>query len=167
MAIGVYAIADILSVFFRFFFLRNRNQYIFFESCEVQKSFSFFFIFSCEGSFFFGKSSKCLSVDRLRCEQRRFYVVTSVGLVLYILADLGPCGELLTKQTSFLVQPFVRLARTELQNFTSLAIFACHNIACKPPRNVRTRTTFKAYSSKPTQDKLNRDKTADVGNSQL
>ena len=89
-------------VFFRVFFPRNLNRYIFFEPCEVPTAFHFMNC-SCEGGFFFGQSSKRLSADRLRCEHRRFYMVTSVGLVSYILADLGLRGELLTKQTSFLV----------------------------------------------------------------
>ena len=75
---------------------------------------------SHEGSFFFGQSFKRLSADHLRCEHRRFYMTTSVGLASYILADLGPHGELLTKQTSFLVQPYAWLVRIALQNFTSL-----------------------------------------------
>ena len=81
--------------------------------------FFFFFYFSCQGSLYFGQSSKRLSADRLRCEHRHFYMVTSVRLVSYILANLGPRGELLTKQASFLVQPYARIARITLQNFTS------------------------------------------------
>ena len=105
--------------FFRFSFPRNQNQYIFFKLCEVPTVFPFI-NFSCEGSFFFRQSSKHLSVDRRRCEHRCFYMAASVGLVPYILADLEPCGELLTKQTSFLMQPYARLARISSQNFVSL-----------------------------------------------
>ena len=89
------------------------------EPCEVPAVFPFINLF-CEGSFFFGQSSKRLSADRLRCEHRRFYMATSVGLVSYILADLGPRGELLTKQPSFLVQPKARLARIASRHFGSL-----------------------------------------------
>ena len=85
--------------------------------------------FSCEGSFFFGQSSKRLSANHLRCEHRRFYKVTSVGLVLYILADLGPHGKLLTKQTSFLLQPYAWLARITLRNFSSLFSLATMSLA--------------------------------------
>ena len=66
-----------------------------------------FINFSCEGSFFFGQSSKHLSADRLKCEHRRLSMATSVRLVSHILADLGLHGKLLTKQMSFLVQPYV------------------------------------------------------------
>ena len=110
------------TLFFGFSFPRNQNRYIFFEPCEVQTVFPFF-QFSCEGSFFFGQSSKRLSADHLRCEHRRFYMVTSVGLVPYILADLGPRGVLLTKQTSFLFSRATlcaTAARIALQNFTCL-----------------------------------------------
>ena len=68
-----------------FSFPRNRNQYIFFEPCEVPAVFPYF-SFSCKGSFFFGQSLKRLS-GRLRCEHRRFHMNTLVGLVSYALAD--------------------------------------------------------------------------------
>ena len=55
-----------------------------------------------------------------RCEHRRFYMATSMRLVSYILTEIGPCGELLSKQTNFLVQPYALLARIMLQNFASL-----------------------------------------------
>ena len=54
----------------------------------------------------------------------------------YILTQIGPCGKLLTKQTSFLVQPYVRLVRIVLQNSTSPLIFDRHNLASKPPWNM-------------------------------
>ena len=85
-----------------------------FFSSNAKFIFSFFFQFFCEGCFFFGQSSKCLSAGRLRCEHRHFYMVTSVGLVSYILAALG----LVTKQNGFLAQPYAWLARIALQNFT-------------------------------------------------
>ena len=89
-------------------FLPTKPEPIFLESWEVLTLFHFI-NFSCEGNFFFGQSSKRLSADHLRCEHRHFYTVTSVGLLSYILADLGPRGELLKKQRSFLVQPMRNL----------------------------------------------------------
>ena len=97
--------------------------FFFSEPCGVQIVFLFSFFFfncSCQDRFFFGQSSKRLSAYILRCEHRRFSMVISVGLVLHILAVQGPCGELLEKQTSFLVQPYTLYARFALQNFTSL-----------------------------------------------
>ena len=102
-------------VFFGVSFARNRNWYIFFEPHEVPTVFPFI-NFSCKGSFSFGQSSKHISADHVRCEHIYFYMVTSVGLVLYILADLGLHGELLTKQMCFLVHSYARLARIALQN---------------------------------------------------
>ena len=63
------AITDTLCVFFGFSIPGNRNRYIFFESCEVSIVFPFIN--------FFCQSSKRLSADRLRCEDRCFYMVTS------------------------------------------------------------------------------------------
>ena len=78
-----------------FFPPRNRNRYIFFESCEVLAVFPFINM-SCEDRFSFGQSSKLLSADRLRCDTDvRFYGATSVGFVSYILADLGLREELM------------------------------------------------------------------------
>ena len=67
--------------------------------------------------FFFSQSSKLLSADSLRSEQRCFYIVTSIRFVSYILTDLRPHGELLTEQTSFLMQPYARFVRIVLGNF--------------------------------------------------
>ena len=146
----------------RFSSPRNRNRYIFFfEPCEVP-TVSPFFNFSCKGSFFFGQFSKCLSDDRLRCEHRRFYMIISVGLVSYILADLGPRGELLTKQTSVLVQPYGLLARTALKNLANLFSPATFSLASLHEMHVRARRHFKRYASESTQDKINRDKMADI-----
>ena len=80
-----------------------------------------------------------------------------------MLADLELCGEFLTKQMSFPVQPNVRLARIVLQNSTSL-FSACHNTASLHETHVRARhqAIFKRYASEPDQDKLNRDKMADM-----
>ena len=100
-------------------FLSQETRTDTFSSSHVRSpNSSSLFQFFCEGSFLSslfwggggrgegegggGQSSKRLSGNRLRCEHRRFYMVTSVGLVSCILADLGPSGELLTKQTSFL-----------------------------------------------------------------
>ena len=103
--------------------------------------------FSCKGSFFFGQSSKCLTDDRLRCEHRCFYMATSVRLVSHILADPGPRGTLLTKQTSFLAQPYARLARTASRNFASLfspatilraSLYKTHIIMRVTPRHYQT-----------------------------
>ena len=116
ISIRGYAIANTHWVFFGVSFPRNQNWYIFFKPCKVPIVSPFIDI-SCEGSFFFGQSSKRLSADRLRCEHRCFYMVTSIGLVLYILTDLGLHGKLLTKQTSCLMQPYAWFA---LRNFASL-----------------------------------------------
>ena len=149
---------------FWFPFQRNRNRHIFFEPFKIPIVFGFI-SFSCEGSFFSGQqSSKGLSADRLRCEHRRFYMVTSVGLVSYIVPDLGLRGKLLTNQTSFLVQPYARLARIALRNFTSLFSPATVPRANSHETHVRERlkAISKRYASEPTQDKLNRDRMADV-----
>ena len=166
---------------FSFSFPRNWNRYIFFEPIPPPpppppllppyqvlhsnhaKFYQFFpFInFSCEGSFFFSQPSKCLSADRLRCEHRRFYTCTYVGIVPfvpYIFAGLGPHGELLTKRTSFLVQPSARLTRIVLRNCQA-------NLACKSTRNPCVRATlghFQTVAFDPTQDELNQDKMADM-----
>ena len=103
----------------RFSFPGNWNRYIFFKPCEVPTTFPFI-NFSCKDSFFFGQPPKCLSADCLWCEHRRFYMATLIGLVLYILADLKPCGKLLTKPTRFVVKPHVWQARIMLQNFRCL-----------------------------------------------
>ena len=112
---------------------------------KFKQFFMFFFLFliynfSCEGSFSFGQSSKHLSADHLRCDHRRFNMATSVGLVSYILEALGPRGELLT------ANEFSRatLCATCENRDTKLhkLIFACHNLACKPPQNASTRTTL-------------------------
>ena len=63
-----------------------------------------------------------------------------------ILADLGPCSELLTKHMSILVQPFARLARIASQNFEgifspatiSLASLHKTHTCTRPPRQLRT-----------------------------
>ena len=91
-------------------------------------------------------------------------MVTSVGLVSYILADLGPRGELLTKQTSFLVQPYARLTKITLQNFISLFSPAAISLASlhETHAGARHKAIFKRYPSEPTQDKLNWDKMADM-----
>ena len=44
-------------------------------------------IFSCKGSFFFGRSLKRLSAYRFGCEHRRFYVATSDGLVWHMYSQ--------------------------------------------------------------------------------
>ena len=69
----------------------------FLRAMQSSNSFSLFFNFSCEGSFFFGQSSK------LRHGYFRWivsYILAElgprVGLVSYILAEQGPRGELLT-----------------------------------------------------------------------
>ena len=123
-----------------------------------------FINFSCEGSFFFGQSSRRLSADRLRCEHRRFYMATSVGLVSYLFVDLGPRGALLTMQTSFVVQLYARLARIALRNFASLFSPATISLASLHETYLCARhyATVKWSASDPSQDKLNRDKMADT-----
>ena len=147
-------------MFFGFSLPRNRNRYIFFDHAKLEQLINF----SCEGSVFLGQSLKRLSANRLRCEHRHFYKVTPVGLVLYILADLGPPGEVLTKQTIFLVQPYARFARIALQKFASqfspatISLESLH----KTHVCVRHQAIFKRYASEPIHDKLNRDKMADM-----
>ena len=99
---------------------RNPNQYIFLVPCEVPTVFVPYINFSCQSSSFFSQCLKRLSADHLRCDHRCFYMVTSIWLVSYILAELGPGGKLLKKQTSFLVQPHAWLVRIVLWNFPSL-----------------------------------------------
>ena len=113
-----------------------------------------------------GQSLKRLSADRPRCERRRFYMVTSVGLVSYVFADLGPHGELLTRQTSFLVQTLCAACEHRITKFRK-PTFACHNLACKSLRNARLRATLchfqtVGYASKRAQDKQKWDKMPDV-----
>ena len=150
-------------MFFGFSFSRNRNRYIFFEQYEVPTVLPFINFF-CKGSFFFGQYSKCLSADCLRCERRRFYKVTSVGLVSYILADLGPRGELLKKQTSFLVQTYAQVARITSQNFASLFSLARILLASLHKMKVRAQhqAIFEQCASKPTKDNLKQDKMANM-----
>ena len=149
----------------RFLLPKKPEPIHFLRSMRSYKSFSFFFNFSCEDSFFFGQSSKHLSADRLRCEHRLFYMVTSVGLNCFVhTRNPGPRGELLTKQTSFLVQPYARLARIALQHFTNLVLPATISLTRLHETHVRTRhkAIFKRCASEPTQDKLTRDKMADM-----
>ena len=95
-------------------FLPKKSEPIHFLRA-IRSCISFPFInFSCVDSFFFDQSSKHLSADHLRYEHGHSYMATSVGLVSYILADQGQRDELPTKQTSFLVQPYVGLAKIVL-----------------------------------------------------
>ena len=91
-------------------------------------------------------------------------MAASVGLVSYILADLGLCGELLTKQTSFLMQSYARLARIASRNFVSLFPPATISLTNLHKTHVCTQhlAIFKRYAAKPTLDKLNRCKKVDV-----
>ena len=113
-----YLSESMQSLFFGFSLPWNRNRFIFFKPYIVPTVFPFI-NFSCQGSFFYSQSSNSLSADRLRCEHRRFYMVTSVRPVLYTVADLGPHGELLAKRTNFPLQPYDRLMTITLRNFTS------------------------------------------------
>ena len=62
----------------------------------------------------------------------------------YMLADLGPFGKLLTKQTSFLVQPYVQFVRTALQDFTSyFCLPQSHLQASTKCRRVHHKASFK------------------------
>ena len=83
-------------------------------------------------------------------------MTTAVRLVSYKLADLGQLGEFLTKQTSFLVQPYARLARIASRNFGSLLSPAIISHASLHKTNVCTRhyAIFKRYASKPTKDRF-------------
>ena len=115
-SLSVYVIVDTHWVFFSFSFPRNWNIFFNFKLCKVLTVFHFT-NFYCINLFLFGQSLKRLSPECLncKCEHRHFYIVTSVGLVSYcILADPGPRGELLTKQTSFLMQLDVQLAKNKL-----------------------------------------------------
>ena len=79
-----------------------------------------------------------------------------------VLANLGQRGELLTKQMSFLAQPYARLVRIALQNFASLFSPTTVLLASLHETHVRARhqAIFKRYASEPTHGKLNRDKMA-------
>ena len=115
--------------------------------CSSHAKFQQFFPlinFSCKGSLFFGHSLKHLPAYCLRCEHKRFYMVSSIGLVLYI--HTRPHGKLLTKQTSFLVQPY---ARQNCVINLHKTIFACPNLACKPPCKAHTRTTLGHFQTVP------------------
>ena len=72
--------------------------------------------------------------------------------------------KLLTKQTSFLVQPYVRLARITSQYFTSLFLPAVILLSSlhKTHVCVRHKAIFKQYASEPTRDTLHWYKMADV-----
>ena len=110
-----------------FTFTRIRNQYIFFKPCKVPTVFPFT-NFSCEDCFFFGRSLKRLSADRPSCEQtllhdyfrRTCFVQTCRPWTAWRTSH---------KATSFLMQPYVWLARTALRNFTSLFLPATISLA--------------------------------------
>ena len=107
---------------------QEHEPFHFRRAMRSSDSFSIF-SFSREGSSYLGQSSKRLSADRLRCGHRRFYMVTSVGIVSHILADPGWRGELLTKQRVFSCNPmrdfresryktsqvYIRLSQSRLQ----------------------------------------------------
>ena len=145
-------------MFFRFSFPRNRIRYIFFQPCEVP-AVSSFINFSCQGRFktSFRQSPQVRTQTLLQGYNRRTYFV-------HILAGLGSRGELLTKQTKFLLQPYVRLARIASRNFTSSFSPALISLANFHKTHICAghKATFKPYASKPTQDKLNRYKTVDM-----
>ena len=110
-SISVYAIDDThwLSVL-RFFIPKKPEPIHFLRALWSSNSFPFISS-SCQRSLFFGRSSKRLSAANFRYENRRVFMTTFVGLVSYILVNLGPLGELLTKQT------YTRLVWIALQNF--------------------------------------------------
>ena len=91
-------------------------------------------------------------------------MVTSLRLVSYILSDLGLRGELLTKQATFLLQPYVQPLKIMLQNFASIFSPATIALANLHETQVCMRylAIFKWYASEPTQDKLNWDKMVDM-----
>ena len=131
-------------------FQRNQNLYIFPSSISLST-----IDFSLCHSLIFQLIASGVTTDA-------FNMVTSVGLVSYILADLGPRGELLTKQTS--LQPYARLPRIALRNFASLFSPATISLASLHETHVslRHKAIFKRNASVPTQDELNRDKMADT-----
>ena len=112
-------------MFFGFSFPKNRNRYIFFEPCEVLTIFPTislamvaFSLVSLRNVF----QPIVSGVNRRVC-------VASFEIVSYIFADLGPSGELLTKQTSFLVQRYARLGRIVLRIFANLFVPATISLA--------------------------------------
>ena len=106
-------------------------------------------------AFSFSQSWKRLLADCLRCEHRRFNMTTSEGLVSYILADLGPHGDLLTKQTSFLVQQYMWLARIALRKFASLYLPATISLASPTKRMYACNTRPFSNSMPPNQLRTN------------
>ena len=78
----------------------------------------------------------------------------------WFLFNWGPHGELLTKQKSFLKQPYVQLARIASWNFVSLFLPATISLASLHETHICTLhfAISKQYTSKPTHDKLNQGK---------
>ena len=133
------------------YFPGNGNRNIFFRACRVATTVHVLP---------FCPSSKHLSADRVRHEHRRFYMATSVKLILFILADLKDhMANLSQNKRVFSFNPLCSLKNRLYQ--TPQPIFACYNLACKPPRNACMCQDTKRYASKPNQDKLNQDKMAD------
>ena len=148
----------------RFLLPKKPEPIHFLRAMRSSNSFSFFTISLARVDFSLVNLRIVFSADGFRCEHRRFYIFFSVGFVSYVLAAKGPRGELLKKQTSFLVQHYARLARIELQYFTSLFSSATISLArlheMHETHTHNTRPFFKWYASEPTKDKLNRDKMA-------
>ena len=148
----------------RFFLPKKPEPILFLPAMRSFNTFSLFFNFSREGSYFFGQSSKHLSADHHRCEHRDFYKVSSVGLVSYILADQRPRGELLTKQTSFFRATLCVTCENRITKIASPFSPATISLANLHETHVRARhlAIFKHHASEPIQDKLSRDKIADT-----
>ena len=73
-----------ISTVLQFFLPKKPEPIHYLRAMRSSNSFSLINFFS-KGSFFFSQSLKHLSADHLRCENRCFYMVTSVGFVSYIL----------------------------------------------------------------------------------
>ena len=127
-------------MFFGFSFQRNWNRYIFFEPCEAPIPFPFI-KFCCEGNFFCGQSLKRLSADRLRCEHRRFYMVTSVKLVLYMYTRRPRTAWRTHKENKFSCAILWAACQNRVMKFRT-HIFVCHNLTCKPPQNAHMHKTL-------------------------
>ena len=133
-------------MFFGFSIPRNRSRYIFSKPYKVPTVFPFI-NFSCQGSFFFGQSSKCLSADCLRCEHT----------------------YLQTWRTSHKANKFSRVSPCmSCQNCVMKLrkpIFTCHYPLCKPPQKAHMHATlghFQMDHLRANSGQMNRDKMADM-----
>ena len=120
------------------FFLPKKSELIhFFQPCEASTVFACF-NFSCEVNFFFRQSLKRLSADRLRCEHNASTWLLPSDLFRTYSQTLDCVANF--SQNKFSRATFCATCENRVTKLRK-PIFACHNLAYKPPRNTRTRAT--------------------------